>query len=91
MCNISPNEVAVIVRNERAVFVRNEIHFLQMDTGKMTTKKLKKLNHGCFGIAHHKGNMFLTSGTALFQYTIDGRLVKQLYEDKSACESGNFS
>ncbi|KAH3792737.1 tripartite motif-containing protein 45-like [Dreissena polymorpha] len=81
MCKISPNEVAVTVSNPNSV---NEIDVLRVDTGKIIQSKTLKLNHLCYGIAHHKGDMFVTSGTSLFKYATDGRLVKKLYDDKTA-------
>ncbi|KAH3789370.1 hypothetical protein DPMN_167548 [Dreissena polymorpha] len=84
MCNISLDEVAVTVSDYKSL---NEIHFLRVDARKIITIKHIQLNHLCYGIAHHKGCMFVTSGTSLLQYTTDGRLVKKLYEDKSS----NFS
>ncbi|KAH3792534.1 hypothetical protein DPMN_146031 [Dreissena polymorpha] len=76
ICSISPDEIAVTMRDE--------IHFLRVDTEKIITIKHIQLNHSCYGIATHKGDMFVTSGTALLQYTTDGRLVKKLYEDTSS-------
>ncbi|KAH3789372.1 hypothetical protein DPMN_167550 [Dreissena polymorpha] len=86
ICGISPNEVAVTISDCKSL---NEIHFLQVDTGKLITIKHMQLSHRCYGIAHNKGDMFVTSDTALLHYTTDGRLVKKLYEDKSSFFSGN--
>ncbi|XP_052221176.1 uncharacterized protein LOC127837811 [Dreissena polymorpha] len=41
------------------------------------------MNHVCYGIAHVDAEVFVTSGTALYEYTMDGRLVKKLYEDST--------
>ena len=87
ICNISPNEVAVAISDHKSL---NTINFLRVDNGKISKIKNIKLNHSCYGIAYHKGDMFVTSGTSLFQYTIDGRLVKKLFEDMSAQYTGNF-
>ncbi|KAH3733245.1 hypothetical protein DPMN_039670 [Dreissena polymorpha] len=81
MCNISSDEVAVTICDHKSL---NEMHFLRMDTGKLNTIKHKQLNHRCYEITHHKGYMCVTSGTALLQYTTDGRLLKKLYEDESS-------
>ncbi|XP_052224438.1 probable E3 ubiquitin-protein ligase MID2 isoform X2 [Dreissena polymorpha] len=80
MCNLSINEVALIVSDGASV---NEIHFLRVDKGMIVKFNTLKLNHLCYGIVIHQGYLFVTSGTAVCQYTMDGRLVKKLYEDKS--------
>ncbi|XP_052267358.1 uncharacterized protein LOC127869087 [Dreissena polymorpha] len=41
----------------------------------------------CAGIAHHAGNLYVTSRTALYQYTMIGELAKKIYEDTT----GNFT
>ncbi|KAH3792784.1 hypothetical protein DPMN_146283 [Dreissena polymorpha] len=87
MCNMSPNEMAVSVCNDDSV---NEIHFLRVKKGRMEKINRLQLNHRCYGIAIHKGDLFVTSGTAVYQYTMTGRQVKTLYEDKSKCRyAGN--
>ncbi|XP_052235845.1 uncharacterized protein LOC127847755 isoform X2 [Dreissena polymorpha] len=39
-----------------------------------------QLPHRCVGIARHEGDLYVTSGRALYQYTLTGTLVKKLYE-----------
>ncbi|XP_052271380.1 uncharacterized protein LOC127872090 [Dreissena polymorpha] len=46
------------------------------------TRKLQ-FKHDCYGIALCKGSLYVTSGTALHQYTLDGRTLKKIYEDTS--------
>ncbi|KAH3749961.1 hypothetical protein DPMN_184477 [Dreissena polymorpha] len=40
-----------------------------------------QLPQTCVGTAHHEGALYITSFTALYQYTLTGTLVKKLYED----------
>ncbi|XP_052221134.1 uncharacterized protein LOC127837789 isoform X1 [Dreissena polymorpha] len=82
MCSISSFEMAVTVSEYRADAL-NGIHFLRVDGGKIIRKQVLKMNHVCYGIAHVDAEVFVTSGTALYEYTMDGRLVKKLYEDST--------
>ncbi|XP_052219661.1 uncharacterized protein LOC127837007 isoform X2 [Dreissena polymorpha] len=85
MCNISSFEIAVTVSE---YYADRGIHFFQADNEKITQIKVLKMNHVCYGIAYHDAGLFVTSGTALYQYTMDGRLVKKLYEDTSITSKG---
>ncbi|KAH3792806.1 hypothetical protein DPMN_146305 [Dreissena polymorpha] len=80
MCKISSNEMAVTVSNCSSV---NEIHFLRVDKGRVVKYNTLELNHMCYGIAIHQGDLFVTSGTEVCQYTMNGRLVKTIYMDYS--------
>ncbi|KAH3793210.1 hypothetical protein DPMN_146715 [Dreissena polymorpha] len=73
-----------------AVTVSNGIHFLRVDGGKIKRKQVLKMNHVCYGIAHVDAEVFVTSGTALYEYTMDGRLVKKLYEDSTGPDRGDI-
>ncbi|KAH3749922.1 hypothetical protein DPMN_184437 [Dreissena polymorpha] len=86
MCLISPNEL-IVTTNEH-----DDLHFLQMIT--VRNDKLEKGNkiqlpHRCVGIARHEGDLYVTSGTALYQYTRTGTLVKKLYEDTTGDNTGS--
>ncbi|KAH3793027.1 hypothetical protein DPMN_146529 [Dreissena polymorpha] len=82
MCSISSFEMAVTVSKPKADAL-DEIHLLRVDGGKIIRKQVLKMNHVCYGIAHVDAEVFVTSGTALYEYTMDGRLVKKLYEDST--------
>ncbi|KAH3792650.1 hypothetical protein DPMN_146147 [Dreissena polymorpha] len=43
--------------------------------------KRLKLKHDCNGIAIHQEDLFVTSGSSVDQYTLDGQKVNTLYED----------
>ncbi|KAH3832252.1 hypothetical protein DPMN_105533, partial [Dreissena polymorpha] len=84
MCSISPTEVAVTV----GVYARiNTVQFLIVNNRQIVKGRELKIIHNCHGIAHFNGSLFITSLTALYQYTLAGQLVKKIYEDTS----GNFT
>ncbi|KAH3791164.1 hypothetical protein DPMN_144644 [Dreissena polymorpha] len=80
MSYISTNEVALTVSDGGTI---NEILFLRVDKGRIINFNTVHINHVCCGIAYHQGDLFVSSCTAVCQYTMDGGLVKTLYEDKS--------
>ncbi|KAH3809554.1 hypothetical protein DPMN_137927 [Dreissena polymorpha] len=82
ICSIDSRLVAVSMGIKEIIFIR----VTKLKLVKDTTMKLK---HLCYSIAHHQGNLFITTNTALFQYTVDGRLVSKLYEDTSFEKTGN--
>ncbi|XP_052247901.1 E3 ubiquitin-protein ligase TRIM33-like isoform X6 [Dreissena polymorpha] len=76
MCSIDSSLVAVTVHNE-------EVHFIRVTNDQLKEERILKLQHNCKGIAHHHGNLYITDGEALYNYTLDGRLVSKMYKDKS--------
>ncbi|XP_052262611.1 uncharacterized protein LOC127866221 [Dreissena polymorpha] len=80
ICQITPSEVAV------AVTYRNihEVQFITVIQGQLTLGRKLKLQHGCSGIACHQGELFICSGTALYKYTLYGKQLCRLYEDRSS-------
>ncbi|XP_052804054.1 uncharacterized protein LOC128234095 isoform X3 [Mya arenaria] len=80
ICHISDHEVAVAVENGTA---RHEVHFFTVsaETIKMTRKF--SVDHKCYSISHHEGQLYVGSLTALYLYTTEGRLVKKVYQDTS--------
>ncbi|KAH3793205.1 hypothetical protein DPMN_146710 [Dreissena polymorpha] len=89
MCSISSSEMAVTV-SKCIADALNGIHLLRIDGGKIIRKQILIMNHVCYGIAHVDAEVFVTSGTALYEYTMDGRLVKKLYEDSTEGYRGNI-
>ncbi|XP_052778680.1 uncharacterized protein LOC128216133 [Mya arenaria] len=75
VCHIDGNEVAVC-------FVR-ELYFINASKGKLVTTRKIRFSHVCNAAAHHVGQLYISSGTALYVYTLSGQKVKMLYEDKS--------
>ncbi|KAH3894344.1 hypothetical protein DPMN_018500 [Dreissena polymorpha] len=81
MCQITPSEVAVAV-NYTASNI-HEVQFITVSQSQLTPGRKLELQHRCIGIAHHQGELFICSGTALFKYTLNGKQVCRLYEDRS--------
>ncbi|KAH3897972.1 hypothetical protein DPMN_022168 [Dreissena polymorpha] len=84
MCQITPSEVAVAVHKNAS----NNVQFITVTQSQLTLGRKFKLQHECIGIAHHQGELFIASGTALLKYTLNGKQVCRLYEDKSATDTG---
>ncbi|KAH3878833.1 hypothetical protein DPMN_002733 [Dreissena polymorpha] len=80
MCQITPSEVAVAVDN--AINTHN-VQFITVTQSQLTPGRKLELQHGCTGIACHQGELFICSGTALFKYTLYGKQLCTLYEDRS--------
>ncbi|KAH3795973.1 hypothetical protein DPMN_149536 [Dreissena polymorpha] len=46
----------------------------------------------CMGIAHQHGTLYTTDGSALYHYTLDGRLVREMFADTTGYNTGsNYS
>ncbi|KAH3818755.1 uncharacterized protein LOC127830993 [Dreissena polymorpha] len=75
MCQIAPSEVAVTMNKM--------VKFITVINNQLVKGRELQLDHKCLGIAHHQGDLFVTSGFALYKYTLSGQLVSQLYMDKS--------
>ncbi|KAH3750010.1 hypothetical protein DPMN_184526 [Dreissena polymorpha] len=87
MCPITSSEVAV------AVDVNNktlEVQFVSMNDGQLVKGRKLQFKHPCWGIANHLQDLYLTSGTALYKYSMSGDLLSKLYEDKSSVITGNI-
>ncbi|KAH3873523.1 uncharacterized protein LOC127869030 [Dreissena polymorpha] len=74
MCSIDSNQVAVAVGNSGVLLMR-------VTNGCLRHKRTLNIEHSCTGIAHHHGNLYITSRDALYLYTVDGRLVSKMYEN----------
>ncbi|KAH3718703.1 hypothetical protein DPMN_061509 [Dreissena polymorpha] len=71
MCSIDSSLAAVTM-------LPNEVHFIRVTNGQLIKDRVMELKHACLGIAHQHGNLYITNGRALYQYTLDGRLVREL-------------
>ncbi|XP_052782215.1 uncharacterized protein LOC128218564 isoform X1 [Mya arenaria] len=83
----APNHVCHIAGNEAAVTLgagNKGVHFITVTGGTIGVTRKLTIPHFCFGIAHHNGNLYVGSLTAIYQYTMSGQLVKKIYEDNSA-------
>ena len=57
------------------------VQFVAVTNGQLVNGRKLQLPHAVAGIAYHRGALYLTSGTALYHYTLTGTLVRKLYED----------
>ncbi|XP_052221852.1 uncharacterized protein LOC127838265 [Dreissena polymorpha] len=75
ICQITPSEVAVTVYKD--------VQFISVSNGQLVSGRKFQLLHEVIGIANHHGALYVTSRIALYHYTLNGSLVKKLYEDAS--------
>ncbi|KAH3794715.1 hypothetical protein DPMN_148253 [Dreissena polymorpha] len=89
ICQITSSEVAVIVKicesyETSAIDPGNYgVQFISVSNGQLVNGRKFQLPHGAVGIAHHQGALYVTSGTALYHYTLDGSLMKSLYDSET--------
>ncbi|KAH3718072.1 hypothetical protein DPMN_060870 [Dreissena polymorpha] len=86
MCKITPSEVAVTVDDT----MTHEVQFVSVNGGQLVKGRMLQFQHRCFGIAHIMQDLYLTSGTALYKYSMKGALLTKLYEDTSDRLTGNI-
>ncbi|KAH3717361.1 hypothetical protein DPMN_060147 [Dreissena polymorpha] len=79
MFKITPSEVAVTVNDTRT----HEVQFVSVNGGQLVKGRMLQFQHACRGIAHIMQDLYLTSGTALYKYSMKGALLTKLYEDTS--------
>ncbi|XP_052211973.1 uncharacterized protein LOC127831032 isoform X1 [Dreissena polymorpha] len=79
MCQMTQNEVAVAVNT----YDTHEVLFVSVKNGQLVMGRKLQFQHNCYGIAHDLQDLYLTSGTALYKYSMKGALLKKLYEDRS--------
>ncbi|XP_052271641.1 uncharacterized protein LOC127872348 [Dreissena polymorpha] len=79
----SPYDMCLITPCQVAVAVGKGIQFVSVHSGQLVKERDIQLPHECIGVAHHHGDLFVTSGTALYKYNLTGTLVKMMYEDTS--------
>ncbi|KAH3879432.1 hypothetical protein DPMN_003335 [Dreissena polymorpha] len=80
ICLITPSEVAVAVNKSNMY----EVQFITVNQGKLVPGRKFQLQHKCRGIARHQGDLFVTSGKELYKYSLSGKLICRLYQDRSA-------
>ncbi|KAH3818929.1 hypothetical protein DPMN_120657 [Dreissena polymorpha] len=84
ICLIAPSEVAVTVNASNI----HEVQFITVNQGKLVPGRKFQLQHECRGIAHQNGDLFVTSCQELYKYSLNGKLICRLYEDRSADWTG---
>ncbi|XP_052232901.1 uncharacterized protein LOC127845790 isoform X2 [Dreissena polymorpha] len=82
-CDVSgnPYDICNITSSEVAVTVGKNVQFISVSNGQLVSGRKILLQHDANGIAHHEGALYITSGTALYHYSMTGTLVKKLFED----------
>ncbi|XP_052237783.1 uncharacterized protein LOC127849101 [Dreissena polymorpha] len=80
ICLITPSEVAAAVDT----FNKHEVQFITVNQGKLVPGRKFQLQHRCTGISHHYGDLFVTSGQELYKYTLNGKQLCRLYQDRSS-------
>ncbi|KAH3790896.1 hypothetical protein DPMN_169104 [Dreissena polymorpha] len=81
MCLITPTEVAVAMS-------KYEVQFITVSQSQLAKGRKLKLQQKCRGIAHNQGDLYICSPTALYKFTLRGKLDCRLYEDSSADDTG---
>ncbi|KAH3748997.1 hypothetical protein DPMN_183486 [Dreissena polymorpha] len=89
MCEITPSEVAVTLNGPDTNI--HEVQFITVNIRQLVIGKKLQLQHTCCGIAYHQGDLYITSQTALFMYTLSGKFVSKMYEDTSGSVTGKNS
>ncbi|XP_052246087.1 uncharacterized protein LOC127854942 [Dreissena polymorpha] len=79
MCFITPHIFAVAVDCDNL----HKVLFLSVTNRKLDQVSQIELQHSSTGLAHYLGNLFVASGTALYQYTLTGTQIKELYVNHS--------
>ncbi|KAH3754149.1 hypothetical protein DPMN_188811 [Dreissena polymorpha] len=79
MCQITPSEVAVIVDEGNI----HEVQLITVNNRQLMAERRLQLQHLCAGIAFHQGDLYITDYTVLYKYTLKGKLICKIYEDKS--------
>ncbi|XP_052242867.1 uncharacterized protein LOC127852880 isoform X2 [Dreissena polymorpha] len=82
LCLITSSEVAVAVNDHDSKI--HEVQFITVNQGKLVSGRKFQLQHECRGIVHHQGDLFVTSGKELYKYSLSGKLICSLYQDRSA-------
>ncbi|KAH3842485.1 uncharacterized protein LOC127876453 [Dreissena polymorpha] len=79
ICHITCNDMAVTAEEGQT----SSVQFISVCKGQLVNNRKFQLQHDIAGIVHHQGALYITSRTALYHYTLTGRLVKKIYEDLS--------
>ncbi|KAH3715708.1 hypothetical protein DPMN_058420 [Dreissena polymorpha] len=80
MCQITPSEVGVNAGKE--------VQFIKLNNNQLVKDRKLTFQHECLGISSHQGDMFVTSGSELYNYSLSGKLVSKLRQDKSNTQTG---
>ncbi|KAH3749289.1 hypothetical protein DPMN_183785 [Dreissena polymorpha] len=81
VCQITSSEVAVALGY-------TGVQFMSVSNRQLVYGRKLQLPHAASDIVHHQGALYITSGHALYHYTLTGALVKKLYENISDSMTG---
>ncbi|KAH3701692.1 hypothetical protein DPMN_076684 [Dreissena polymorpha] len=79
MCQVPPSEVAMIMNGSG----KGVIRFINFSNKQLVKGMVIKLRQTCSGNTCHDEDLYITVGTALYMYTLSGKLVSTVYEDTS--------
>ncbi|KAH3704214.1 hypothetical protein DPMN_079270 [Dreissena polymorpha] len=88
ICQITPSEFGIAVGPRGTHgdgFPPSKILFIKVNNSQLVKDRILTFQHYCTSIVYKKGDLFVTSGTALFKYKLSDTctLVSKLHEDKS--------
>ncbi|KAH3895981.1 hypothetical protein DPMN_020150 [Dreissena polymorpha] len=83
-----PGDMCLITPTEVAVTVHGEVQFITVSQSQLAKGRKLKLQNSCNSIAHNQGDLYTCSDTALYKFTLSGKLVCRLYKDTSADVTG---
>ncbi|XP_052237683.1 uncharacterized protein LOC127848996 [Dreissena polymorpha] len=86
ICQFTPSEVGVTVNSDGFCSLDSKVQFIKVNNNQLVKDRELKFKHYCYGIAYDKGDLFLTSGSALYKYSLDGKLVSKLHDDDTPIE-----
>ncbi|XP_052248814.1 uncharacterized protein LOC127856561 isoform X1 [Dreissena polymorpha] len=79
MCQITSSEVGVTISGISC----KGVQFIKVNNNQLVKDRMLEFQHCCFGIAFHQEDLFVTSGTELYNYSLSGKLGSKLHEDNS--------
>ncbi|KAH3703951.1 hypothetical protein DPMN_079003 [Dreissena polymorpha] len=80
ICQIKPSAIAVTVEDFSNP---HEVQFITVTQSQLVPARKFQLKHKCICIAHHQGALYISSGTALYKYSMRGKLLNKVYENIS--------
>ncbi|KAH3719273.1 hypothetical protein DPMN_062105 [Dreissena polymorpha] len=88
-----PNDICQITHSAVAVTVEDlsnppEVQFITVNRNRLVPAMKFPLQHKCICISHHQGALYISSGTALYKYSMRGDLTYKLYENISHEDTG---
>ncbi|XP_052269002.1 uncharacterized protein LOC127870455 [Dreissena polymorpha] len=79
-----PLDMCVIGESELAVVTCGEAHFYIVNESGLGQEKSIKISNQSTGIAYFDFHLFVARKTALYKYSLDGKINKRIYKDGAA-------